>query len=213
MKIKYLAHAAFLITTDKGLRIITDPYSISNGITYNGINESADVVTVSHNHYDHNNTGAVSGNPVILKDTAEIKGVKFKAVPVYHDTSQGRERGKNLVFCIEYEGLKVCHLGDLGHLLTEKQAAELGKVNILMVPVGGFYTIDAATASGVCEQVKPDVVIPMHYKTPKADMPIAGIEEFLKGKKEVTRPDSSEAEFKAGKLPATTQIIVLKPSK
>jgi len=154
----------------------------------------------------------VQGNPEVVRGTAEIKGVKFNGIPTYHDEVQGEQRGSNTIFCFEVDGVKVCHLGDLGHQLTDKQVAEIGKVDILLVPVGGFYTIDATVASKVCDQLKPKVIIPMHFKTNKCAFPISGADEFLHEKKDISRLEASEVEFRAGELPANTKIIVLKPA-
>ncbi|MGD1120196.1 MAG: MBL fold metallo-hydrolase [Dehalococcoidales bacterium] len=212
MKIKYLAHSAFLITADNGTKIVTDPYTPGMGMKYGAIKETADIVTASHGHGDHNNVTAVKGNPQIVKTSGEVKGIKIKVVPAAHDDKNGSQRGANTVFCFEVDGVSVCHLGDLGHVLTAEQVKAIGKVDVLMVPVGGFFTIDAATAGKVCDQLKPKVILPMHYKTEKADFPIAGVDDFLKGKNNVTRSNDSEIEPKAGKLPAAAQIVVLKPA-
>jgi L-ascorbate metabolism protein UlaG (beta-lactamase superfamily) len=212
MKIKHLAHAAFLITTDSGIRIITDPYETSGGLRHSEINESADIVTISHEHGDHNNAKAVGGNPQVVKESAEIKGIKIKAVATAHDDKDGSERGKNTVFCFEIDGMKVCHLGDLGHMLTDAQANAIGKVDVLMVPVGGLFTIDAATADKVGDKLKAKVIIPMHYNTDKMSFPIKGVEAFLEGKNNVTREGVSEIELTADSLPASPQVIVLEPS-
>jgi L-ascorbate metabolism protein UlaG (beta-lactamase superfamily) len=212
MKIKYLAHAAFLITSENGTRIITDPYQTSGGLKHGAIKETADIVTVSHEHGDHNNAAAVKGNPKVVKGSAEVKGMKFKAIPTAHDDKGGSQRGKNTIFCFEMDGINICHAGDLGHELSAEQVKAIGRVDVLMVPVGGFFTIDARTATKVCDQLKPKVIIPMHYKTEKLDFPISGVDEFLKGKSNVIRSNNSEIEFKAGKLPDATQIIVLKQS-
>jgi L-ascorbate metabolism protein UlaG (beta-lactamase superfamily) len=209
MKIKWLGHAAFLISSDKGTKIITDPYETTESLRYGRIEESADIVTISHDHGDHNNVAAVKGNPQVVRGAGEAKGIKFKGVPTYHDDVGGSKRGKNIVFCFEVDGLNVCHAGDLGHPLTDEQAAAIGKVDILLIPVGGFFTIDARTADRVCDQLKPKVIIPMHYKTDKLDFPIAGVDEFLKGKNNVTRVNGSEIEIKGGELPANAQIMVL----
>jgi len=210
MKIKYLAHAAFLITAEGGARIVTDPYEAGGGIKHGEINETADIVTVSHEHGDHNNVSAVKGNPAVVQTSGEVKGVSIKSIPAAHDDKGGSQRGKNMIFCFNVDGVNVCHAGDLGHMLTADQVKAIGKVDVLMLPVGGFFTIDAATATKVIDQLKPAVVIPMHFKTDKLDFPIKGVEDFLKGKSNVTRSNESEIEFKAGKLPAATQIIVLK---
>jgi L-ascorbate metabolism protein UlaG (beta-lactamase superfamily) len=212
MKLKWLGHAAFMITSDTGIKIITDPYTPQDNLTYGEIKESADIVTLSHDHFDHNNIAAVKGNPEVVKETTEVKGIKFKAFPTYHDEAQGGKRGSNTIFCFEVDAIKVCHLGDLGHPLSNKQAAEVGKVDILLIPVGGFFTIDARIASQICDQLKPKVIIPMHYKTSKCTFPISEVDEFLQGKREVSRLNTSEVEFKAGELPVSTQIIVLKPA-
>lgn len=212
MKIKFLAHSTFLITSDSGTRIITDPYEVSDAFRHGAIKESADIVTVSHDHHDHNNVAAVRGNPQVFRGAAEAKGISFRAISTAHDNQGGAERGKNIIFCFEVDGIKVCHMGDIGHLLTDNQVVEVGKVQVLFIPVGGFFTVDARTAGEVSEQVRARVIIPMHFKTEKMDFPIKGVEEFLKNKSNVTRVDGSEIEFKPGQLPTGPQIIVLKPS-
>jgi L-ascorbate metabolism protein UlaG (beta-lactamase superfamily) len=212
MKIKWLGHASFLITSDSGVKIITDPYAPDDRLHYGEINESADIVTVSHDHFDHGNVAAVKGSPQVVKGDAEIKGIKFSGTATFHDNAGGRERGKNTILCFEVDGVKVCHLGDLGHELTAEQVAAIGAVDVLIVPVGGFYTIDASVASKVVGQLKPRVVIPMHFKNERCNFPIAGVDDFLRGKKDISQPDASEVEFRAAELPPTTQIIVLKPA-
>lgn len=216
MKVKYLAHASFMITSDTGVKMITDPYVVTyvagDSPGYGEIKEAADIVIVSHDHSDHNNVSAVRGNPKVIKGAgiAKVKGLEFKGIPTYHDEAGGKLRGSNIVACFEIDGIRVCHLGDLGHQLSDKQAAEIGRVDILLIPVGGYYTIDAKVATEVCGKLKPKVIIPMHYKTDKCGFPIAGVDQFLQGKKNVSRLDSSEVEFKPAGLPATAQIMVLK---
>lgn len=212
MKIKWLGHASFLITSAGGTRIITDPYIVGSGLKYGEIKESADVVSVSHDHFDHNNVAAVGGSPQVVKGTAEAKGVKFAGVATYHDASQGKERGDNTIISMDVDGVTVCHLGDLGHPLSDKEVADIGKVDVLLVPVGGFFTIDAKTATEVCNKLNPKVIIPMHFKTDKCDFPIASVDDFLEGKQGVTKADSSEVEYTPGQLPETTEIVVLKPT-
>lgn len=214
MKIKYLGHSAFVITSNKGVKIIADPYATSPDLTYGEIAESADIVTVSHEHFDHNNVAAVKGNPEVVRQAGRsvVKGIELKGVASSHDDAGGSMRGGNIIFCFELDGVAVCHLGDLGHRLDDKQLKEIGRVDVLFVPVGGNYTIDARVATEVCNQLKPGVIFPMHYKTEKGLPGISGVEGFLSGKANVSRPDSSQAEFKPGELPATSQIIVLKPA-
>lgn len=214
MKIKWLGHASFMITSDMGTKIITDPYFTGGNLSYGEIRESADVVTVSHGHGDHNNIAAVRGNPKVISETVttDVKGVKIKGILGYHDAVQGKQKGKNILFCFEVDGIRVCHLGDLGHPLGDKEVEELGKVDILFIPVGGFFTIDAKVAGQVCDRLKPKVIIPMHFKNDRCAYPISDVDEFLRGKSGVERLNTSEVEFKPGKLPTSTQIIVLKPA-
>jgi len=214
MKIKWLGHASFLITSRDGLRVITDPYTVGGGIDYSPIRETADVVVVSHDHSDHNNVSTVQGKPEVVKGSGKktAKSIQFKGVGTSHDAAQGKQRGTNTVFCFTIDDMRLCHLGDLGHVLGPGQVTEIGAVDILFVPVGGFFTIDASVASQVCDQLKPKIVIPMHFKTAKCAYPLAGVEDFLKGKKNVRKVPGSEAEFEHEKLPAATEIVVLQPA-
>ena len=215
MKIKWLGHSAFLITSDNGTKIITDPYTPGGPLQYAEIKESADIVTVSHGHFDHNNVASVQGNPQVVQEAApvEIKGIKFTGIPTYHDEARGSQRGSNIIFCFEVDGMRVCHLGDLGHPLGEKECADLGDVDIMLIPVGGNYTIDARIATEVCGRTAPKVIIPMHYRNERcSQFPVAGVDDFLEGKETVTRLDTSEVGFRKEELPSTTQIMVLKPA-
>lgn len=214
MNIKWLGHASFLITSNNGTKIITDPYVVGGGLKYGEIDESADIVSVSHNHGDHNNIAAVKGNPQVVRQSApvEIKGIKINGIDTFHDSSGGQQRGENIIFCFDIDGLRVCHLGDLGHSLDNEQIDSLGKVDILLIPVGGFYTIDAEVATDISRKLAPRVIIPMHYKNERCDFPISGIDDFLKGKPDVKMVDASEVVFKSGGLPDTTQINVLQPA-
>ncbi|MDP2920398.1 MAG: MBL fold metallo-hydrolase [Dehalococcoidia bacterium] len=214
MKVKWLGHASFLITSGTGTRIITDPYTAGGPLKYAEIKEAADVVTVSHEHFDHNNIASVAGKPEVFKGPApmSVKDVKFSGVATHHDENKGKDRGNNMIICMEVDGMRVCHLGDLGHNLSSQEASQVGKVDVLLAPVGGFYTIDAAVATDVSNKLQPKVIIPMHFKNDRCGFPVAGVDEFLKDKKNVTLAPGSEVEFQAGKLPAATQIIVLKPA-
>jgi L-ascorbate metabolism protein UlaG (beta-lactamase superfamily) len=164
----------------------------------------ADVVTVSHEHFDHNALTIVAGKPQVLRGLTEDgkdwrpvqfenKDVKITSIPVYHDDAQGAKRGKNAMFLFETEHLRILHTGDLGHTLTTETLAQVGRVDVLLICVGGFYTLDAAGARTVIGQIKPRVVVPMHYKTdPKSDLPITSEADFLKGWKHVQRLETDE---------------------
>ncbi len=188
MKVKWLGHASFLITTEKGTRVITDPYHSGGRLQYGDISETADIVTVSHEHGDHNNAEAVKGNPPVLKGAVNttVKGVEVKGIPAFHDDAQGKQRGPSTIFCFVADSIRLCHLGDLGHLLGDKEMAGIGKVDILMTPMAGTYTIDAPTATELVSRIKPKVVIPMHFRTPRCpEFPVSEVGEFTKDKKNV----------------------------
>jgi L-ascorbate metabolism protein UlaG (beta-lactamase superfamily) len=214
MKVKWLGHASFLISSDSGTKIITDPYPQGSGLSYAPVKVAADIVTVSHDHFDHNNVSSVPGKPEVITGSGikKVKGIQFKGIAAHHDESQGKERGTNTIFCFSVDGVKLCHLGDLGHRLKKEQIEEIGDVDILFIPIGGVFTIDAKMASPVIDDLKPKVAIPMHCKTSKCNWPLNTIEDFRAGKKNVKNMNSSEIEFKAGKLPQTTEIIVLEPA-
>jgi L-ascorbate metabolism protein UlaG (beta-lactamase superfamily) len=214
MKIKWYGHAAFLITSNQGVKIITDPYesgAYGGQLAYGKIKDQADIALTSHDHADHNDTKSLPGSPQIVKEggTKSVKGVSFKGIATYHDPSKGSERGANTIFAFSVDGIKVCHLGDLGHLLSEKEIAEIGPVDILFIPVGGYFTIDSKAATQVGEQIKPKVLIPMHFKTEKCGFPIAPVDDFLKGKANVKRPKTSEVTFDQASLPSKMEIVVL----
>lgn len=163
--IKWSGHSCFTITNEKGTKIVTDP--LVDGIGYKVPNLYAQIVTVSHDHFDHNNLGAVKSNFTAIRERGQfnINGIKIKGTKTYHDPKGGSLRGENTVYTYDIDGVNVCHLGDLGHMLTKDQIKSIGKVDVLMIPVGGLYTIDGAEATKVVSQLNPKVVIPMHYKT------------------------------------------------
>lgn len=215
MKIKYLGHASFLLTSDKGVRIITDPYKpgcFGGNIKYSKITEDADIVTISHEHDDHNETN-IKGNPSFVRGAGkkQVKGITITGVDVYHDESSGKERGSNTIFNMMIDDLNVVHLGDLGHNLTSAEVDKIGNVDVLLVPVGGYFTIDSRTAEKVINALKPKVVIPMHFKTDKCGFPIASVDDFTKNKKVNTI--DGEFQITKGKLPETATIYVLTPTK
>ena len=169
---------------------------------------------MSHDHFDHNAISSVAGNPEVVKSIGEkyVKGIGFKGIASYHDEAGGKQRGANTIFCFSVDGVKVCHLGDLGHPLSAEQFKEIGDVDLLLIPVGGYFTIDAKIATQICDEMKPRAIVPMHYKTPKLDFPVTGVDDFLTGKSNIKRLDQSEIELKAEALPIESEILVLKPA-
>jgi len=213
MKIKWYGHSAFRIVSNQGVKIIADPYEPGalGGLSYGKISDSADIVLTSHDHADHNDAKGLPGSPEVVKGAGSktVKGISIKGIPTFHDPSKGSERGANVIFNLSVDGMQVCHLGDLGHTLTDKQVSDIGPVDILLIPVGGYYTIDHKEAIRVAEQIKPKVLIPMHFKTSKCTFPIAPVDDFLKGKKNVKQPKTSEVEFSKTALPKQMEIVVL----
>lgn len=214
MEVKWYGHAAFFIKAEEGIRVITDPYqpgAYGGGIAYGPIRDEADVVTVSHDHDDHNWTTGLPGSPQVVKGPGRhhVKGKVFHGIATYHDPSKGSERGENTIFCFEVDGIRVCHLGDLGHLLGQQEVEAIGEVDLLLIPVGGFYTINAEEASQVLEQLRPKKVIPMHFKTDKCNFPISGVEAFLKGKEGVRRVGSSTVTLTPEDFQRGFEILVL----
>lgn len=212
MDITWLGHSSFRIK-GKSATVVTDPFE-SGKVGFKFPKLETDIVTVSHDHWDHNQAGLVGGSPKIVSGPGEyeIKGVSIFGVPTYHDTKQGAERGKNTVYVINVDNLRVCHLGDLGHTLSEEQVGEIGEVDILLAPVGGVYTVDASTASQIVLGLEPKVVIPMHYKTPELNSEIfgklAGVEEFIK---ELGIEPIRDSKFGItyDKLPEEMQLVIL----
>ncbi len=177
MQIRWLGHASFLITAGD-VKIITDPFHPRVGYPlYEG---PADIATVSHGHDDHNAIEFLKDHPEVIDKPGsyEIKGVAIEGITSFHDKNQGRNRGPNTIFKISGENISVVHLGDLGHILDNQQVEAIGRVDILLVPVGGTYTINAAEAFSVAELLSPEIIIPMHFKTPPCTIQLEPLELF-----------------------------------
>jgi L-ascorbate metabolism protein UlaG (beta-lactamase superfamily) len=217
MKITWYGHSAFHISTNQGTRIIIDPYkfgAFNNALAYGPIKDRADIVITSHDHEDHNDTKDIQGKYVLINKAGdyEIKDLKIKAISTFHDPSEGKERGHNLISAIKADNMVLAHLGDLGHSLDTALLKEIGKVDILLLPVGGLFTIDAAVATEVMNAIKPIITIPMHYKTEKCGFPIDPVEDFTKGKKNVRMLNAFDVSIERETLPKEAEIIVLEHS-
>lgn len=207
MKISWLGHASFLIESS-GKHLITDPCDEQCG--YRPWSEPVDIATVSHDHYDHNAVEHLQGNPLIVKeqlDPISSDGFTIQGFRSYHDQKQGQERGLNYIYKITAENIDILHMGDQGTLLDENLIKQIGKVDIVMVPVGGRYTVNAADAAAIVDQLLPRIVIPMHYKTPQGTIQLAPVEDFVSRYDKVVKcPVLSVA---SPELPETMQVIVL----
>ena len=178
----WFGQATFVLKMSTGLNALLDP--AGSGTGYNiPVQSGIDLVTVSHEHSDHNAVSLASGSPLVLHGLAgndwakidqTVKGVRVRTVPTFHDDAQGSQRGKNAVFVFKLEGLRLAHMGDLGHTLTPDQITAIGPVDVILIPVGGFFTVDGKAAAQVVGQLNPKVVVPMHYKTPDLSASLAG---------------------------------------
>jgi len=180
MVITWYGQSCFKIQSGETV-VFTDPFDKSIGLTPpRGL---AHIITVSHRHFDHANIESLSGEPLVIDGPGEYetKGVSVKGVFSFHDNKEGKERGENTIFIIEVEGIKICHLGDLGQKkLTDEQLEQIDEADILMIPVGGDATIDGEEAAEIINQIEPRIVIPMHYKIPGLELKFAGVDDFLK---------------------------------
>ena len=178
MKIRYLGHACFEITSNKGLKVITDPYTKVGYELPEGL--SSDILTVSHGHFDHNFTSAVAFRFLLDEaKTYSFEGLEFKGISSFHDPKQGALRGSNIIYKMQIDGLTLCHMGDIGEECSENLASEIGEVDVLFIPVGGTYTVDALGAKKYIDRLQPKIVIPMHYKPEDGILDIAPIHTFL----------------------------------
>lgn len=218
MNINWYGQSCFQISSNQGknnhVSTLIDPFEESIGLRLPRKLE-ADVVLITHNHFDHNNVKAVSGQPFIASCPGEydIKGIFIQGIPAFHDNVQGKERGRTTIYTIEAEEIKLCHLGDLGQKeLTAEQLDKIGDVDILMIPIGGFFTIDAQEAVKIMAQIEPKIIIPMHYRIPNLNIKLDGLDKFLKivGVKKIE--PLPKLSIKAKDLPKEeVKIIVLQP--
>jgi L-ascorbate metabolism protein UlaG (beta-lactamase superfamily) len=191
MIVTWLGHACFLLKSEDGLSLLLDPFHESD-VGYRMPITEADIVIISHDHMDHNNVDAAGSNPDVIFGPGEYisMGMEIIGVKSYHDEQRGKLRGENTIFCFVLDGIRVCHLGDLGHTLSRAQIKAIGPVDLLFLPVGGRYTIDAAGANKVMQQLHPAVTVPMHYKTGALTFELGPVDDFLKGREPVKPQES-----------------------
>ncbi len=214
MRITYLGHSCFLVEAKDQTRLIIDPYlhgAYDGAVGYEPVDEPADIVLMSHEHPDHAGVDAIPGNPrAAMHPVKEQAGaVTITGFEVDHDETGGSERGKNTIILLDDGDIRLAHLGDLGHVLDAGTVAAIGSVDVLIVPVGGFFTIDHQAASAVVEALKPRIVIPMHFKTPKIGFPIDPPDAFLRTQKTVQHNAGPTLEVTKDSLPADRVTVVL----
>jgi len=183
MYITWLGYSCFKLqekSGNDGVTLITDPFGKDLGLKVPHF--EADIVTISHDHSDHNNKEALRGDPFIINTAGEydIKNIFIEGVEAFHDNNKGEVKGNNIIYRIDIDNISVTHLGDLGHTLDSKQLEILAGTDILLIPVGGKFTLDSKKAVEVVSQIEPRIVIPMHYKTPGLKEDLDGVEKFIK---------------------------------
>lgn len=212
MKIKWIGLSCFMLVSDSGVRVITDPFEPHfYGRNYGRINEEADIVTTSHDHADHNYTSAINGDPTVFSQVGKHKsnGISILGIKSYHDAVRGWERGDNIIFCFDIDGMRLCHLGDLGHLPSDEQLTKMGDVNVLIFPAGGRSTLDPADAKIVVDLIKPSIAIPMHFDTGRLTLPYK-TGDLLKLWPDISIINSPEVELSREQLLPTTTVMLLK---
>lgn len=192
--------------------IVIDPFDESVGLK--APSATADILLITHNHPDHNNKKVVKGNPFLIEGPGEyeIKEVFIQGISAFHDDAEGKKRGSSTIYTIRSEGIRLCHLGDLGQTeLTPEQLEKIGNIDILMIPVGGVYTISVKEATKIISQIEPRIIIPMHYHLPKLKIKLEGVDKFLKAMGRKSTESHQKFLIKKKDLPEEMKIIVLKP--
>jgi L-ascorbate metabolism protein UlaG (beta-lactamase superfamily) len=208
MDITWLGHSCFRLG-ERGVVIVTDPYGKETGYARPPIR--ADVITISHDHPGHNNQIGFRGEHRVFDAPGEyeVRGVFITGIGTYHDARSGSARGRNVVFMFDFDGLTVCHLGDLGHVLNQGQVEALGDVDVLLIPVGGAHTLTLSQAAEVITQIEPRLVIPMHYRTAAEKAKLDPVDKFLKEMGAAPMPAQPELKVTKSGLPEETQIALL----
>lgn len=185
MQITWYGQSCFKIITNQKknnpVNIVIDPFDETLGLKLPSI--EADILLITHHHRDHDNSKAIKGNPFLIDGPGEyeIKEIYIQGIFSFHDDSQGRQRGNNTIYTIATEEMKLCHLGDIGQKeLTPDQLEKINNIDILIIPIGGVYTIDSKTAAKIISQIEPKIIIPMHYQIPKLKLKLEGVDKFLK---------------------------------
>lgn len=208
MDITWLGHSCFRIKGSQAI-IITDPFPPELGYTLG--KQTANIITLSHQHPSHSYVKGIGGEPRIIKGPGEyeISGILIIGIATFHDNQRGQVRGKNTVYVMEIDGVSVCHLGDLGHVLSTEQVEEIGGVDVLFLPVGGGSTINAAIAAEVILQLEPNAVIPMHYRTPAIKRELDSENVFLKEMGIGQIEPRPKLTLSKSNLPLSTQVFLL----
>lgn len=207
MKLKYFAHACFSLSYENGTVLVTDPYDES--VTFPPCNIPCTAALVSHDHFDHNHVASLAGEFEVIREPGsyEVGGMKITAVSCFHDPEQGALRGRNLIFRVEGEDLTIAHLGDLGHMPSGEQLEAIKGLDVLMLPIGGTYTIDTAQAEELIRTVKPKLAVAMHFRTDEYEINISTPDQFIADMQAARMP--REIEITAENIGSLPPVIVM----
>ena len=218
VNMKWYGQAFFTLRNEAGVVVAIDPFD-GSFLNYPIPQDlKADILLVTHEHKDHNNVAIIKGDPLVMRSERgvgkeEKSSIKIRGINAWHDEKDGRERGHDTIYTIEMDGLRFCHVGDLGQTkLTDEQLARIGSVDVLFLPAGGHFTTEPKHLRGLVDQIKPRVVVPMHYKSAYTrDLPLVRVDEFLKLNADLTvkRLDSTESSVSKDKLPGEMEVWVM----
>jgi len=211
MKITWLGHSCYIIENKENNKLVIDPFNPSIG--YKPPKVEADVVTISHDHHDHNAVNQLTNKPKVIKSIEPVEEFNYKisGISSFHDEDKGNKRGENRIFVYEVDDLRVAHLGDLGHMLSDDQIKSLGKIDILFIPVGSVYTINGEQASKLVDKIKPIITIPMHYKTKALNIDLRPVDDFLDLCDEYQQQVSNFFEITRESITDYSPVVVLQP--
>lgn len=212
MRIDWLGHSCFKVALKSGIVIVYDPFDSSVGYVQQEV--EADLVVISHHHYDHDDTSKIKGDYKII-DTAgvhEYGEASIECIKTYHDHNSGEKRGENLVSVLTVRGMRLCHMGDIGEVPSKEVLEKLKGVDILLIPVGGNYTIDADEAMQIIDEISPNIIIPMHFKTPQSNLDIAPLHDFLekaRGIYDISHHGKCYLKIDKATLKKRTRVVVM----
>ena len=206
IRVRWHGHSCFEISDEK--TIVIDPHDgTSIGIPPPKV--KGDIIVITHEHFDHNQARVVEKeNSVRVKESKDIEGIKIEGIGAYHDKEEGRKRGEIKIFKIEVEGIKFCHMGDIGHIPDKETIKKIGKIDMLFIPVGGVFTVDAKEAMEIAKKVDTRIVVPMHYKIEGLSLPIEPLEPFLEIAEFEVRYVANEIEMEKEDIPPEKEIWV-----
>lgn len=218
--LEWLGHATVLVTASDGTRVLFDPYEpmgFDGRIAHAPIRRTVDVVAITHQHRDHCHVTPEMGSPHLVEGPRELGALRFRAVSAFHDREQGARMGLVQLFALEVDGRRIVHLGDIGVPPDAGQVRLLGRPDVLLLPVGGTYTIDAAAAAETVRRLAPRIAVPIHFRNEKCTLPMTGLEPFLEEVRRRGWPieetgGSTMTLSPGGALPRDIRIRVLQPS-